>query len=163
MQISSLNPRIALQYLRFLDLKRMHATTSFLLAYRSAQAAQACPLLQLHLLRVAPSVGVGNLRGLHSTALSTASAATTKNWAVKYWEHGEAQEVLKVVQVPALDVSALGSTAVHVRMLAAPINPADINMAEGVYGIKPPLPATAGNEGHPLDARAALSSQLGAP
>ena len=125
----------------------MRATTSFLLAHRSVQAAQASPLLQLHLLRAAPSVGVGNLRGLHSRALSTASAATTKNWAVRYWEHGEAQEVLKVVQVPALDVSALGSTAVHVRMLAAPINPADINMAEGVYGIKPPLPATAGNEG----------------
>lgn len=32
-------------------------------------------------------------------------------------------------------------------MLAAPINPADINMIEGVYSIKPTLPAIGGNEG----------------
>jgi trans-2-enoyl-CoA reductase len=32
-------------------------------------------------------------------------------------------------------------------MLAAPINPADINMVEGTYGIKPTLPAVGGNEG----------------
>ncbi|KAK9798191.1 hypothetical protein WJX73_001817 [Symbiochloris irregularis] len=32
-------------------------------------------------------------------------------------------------------------------MLAAPLNPADINMIEGTYPIKPPLPATPGNEG----------------
>jgi NADPH:quinone reductase-like Zn-dependent oxidoreductase len=32
-------------------------------------------------------------------------------------------------------------------MLAAPINPADINVIEGTYGELPPLPATIGNEG----------------
>jgi len=32
-------------------------------------------------------------------------------------------------------------------MLAAPINPADINVIEGKYGDLPPLPATIGNEG----------------
>lgn len=32
-------------------------------------------------------------------------------------------------------------------MLAAPINPADINTIQGVYPIKPPLPSTPGNEG----------------
>jgi trans-2-enoyl-CoA reductase len=32
-------------------------------------------------------------------------------------------------------------------MLAAPINPADLNMIEGVYGVKPKLPAIGGNEG----------------
>lgn len=35
-----------------------------------------------------------------------------------------------------------------VRMLAAPINPADLNTIEGTYGYKPPLPATPGIEGH---------------
>ena len=69
------------------------------------------------------------------------------NWAVKYAEHGVPTEVLKLVEVPALDTSTLGDNDVHDRMLMAPINPADINMAEGVYGISPPLPATAGNEG----------------
>lgn len=69
------------------------------------------------------------------------------NWAVTYSEHGAAQNVLKLTKIAPLDVKNMGKTSVHVRMLAAPINPADINMAEGVYGIKPPLPAFAGNEG----------------
>jgi trans-2-enoyl-CoA reductase len=32
-------------------------------------------------------------------------------------------------------------------MLAAPINPADINTIQGVYAVKPPLPSIPGNEG----------------
>ncbi|NQX02489.1 zinc-binding dehydrogenase, partial [bacterium] len=36
---------------------------------------------------------------------------------------------------------------VLVRLLAAPINPADLNTIEGTYGVKPPLPATPGIEG----------------
>ncbi|XP_056422498.1 enoyl-[acyl-carrier-protein] reductase, mitochondrial-like isoform X1 [Hyla sarda] len=32
-------------------------------------------------------------------------------------------------------------------MLAAPVNPADINMMQGIYGIQPHLPAIGGNEG----------------
>ena len=36
---------------------------------------------------------------------------------------------------------------VRVRLLAAPINPADINYIQGVYGVKPELPATPGMEG----------------
>ena len=36
---------------------------------------------------------------------------------------------------------------VLVKMVMAPINPADINMIEGVYPIRPSLPAIGGNEG----------------
>lgn len=36
---------------------------------------------------------------------------------------------------------------VLIRILAAPINPADLNTIEGTYGVKPPLPATPGIEG----------------
>jgi NADPH:quinone reductase-like Zn-dependent oxidoreductase len=36
---------------------------------------------------------------------------------------------------------------VLVRLLAAPINPADLNFIEGTYGVKPVLPATPGIEG----------------
>ena len=43
--------------------------------------------------------------------------------------------------------SAPGAGEVLVKMLASPINPADINFIEGVYGIKPELPATGGLEG----------------
>ncbi|MCU0781801.1 MAG: 2-enoyl thioester reductase domain-containing protein [Akkermansiaceae bacterium] len=36
---------------------------------------------------------------------------------------------------------------VLVRILAAPVNPADLNFIEGTYGVKPALPATPGVEG----------------
>jgi NADPH:quinone reductase-like Zn-dependent oxidoreductase len=36
---------------------------------------------------------------------------------------------------------------VLVRILAAPVNPADLNTIEGTYGVKPPLPASPGIEG----------------
>lgn len=32
-------------------------------------------------------------------------------------------------------------------MLAAPVNPADINTIQGTYAVQPPLPAVPGNEG----------------
>uniref|UniRef100_A0A8C8AYP8 Enoyl-[acyl-carrier-protein] reductase, mitochondrial n=1 Tax=Otus sunia TaxID=257818 RepID=A0A8C8AYP8_9STRI len=46
-----------------------------------------------------------------------------------------------------LEVAELGDSDVHVKMLAAPINPADINMIQGTYAIVSPLPAVGGNEG----------------
>lgn len=36
---------------------------------------------------------------------------------------------------------------VRFKMLASPVNPADINQIQGVYPIKPALPAVGGNEG----------------
>uniref|UniRef100_A0A8B9N759 Enoyl-[acyl-carrier-protein] reductase, mitochondrial n=1 Tax=Accipiter nisus TaxID=211598 RepID=A0A8B9N759_9AVES len=46
-----------------------------------------------------------------------------------------------------LEVAELRDSDVHVKMLAAPINPADINMIQGTYAILSPLPAVGGNEG----------------
>ncbi len=37
--------------------------------------------------------------------------------------------------------------SVRLRLLASPINPADLNFIEGTYGVKPELPAVAGIEG----------------
>lgn len=37
--------------------------------------------------------------------------------------------------------------SVRLRMLASPINPADLNLIEGTYGVKPELPAIGGIEG----------------
>jgi mitochondrial enoyl-[acyl-carrier protein] reductase / trans-2-enoyl-CoA reductase len=53
---------------------------------------------------------------------------------------------------PAIRIESIPSSApapgeVAIRMLAAPINPADLNVIEGTYGELPPLPATIGNEG----------------
>ncbi|XP_013829235.2 PREDICTED: trans-2-enoyl-CoA reductase, mitochondrial isoform X1 [Capra hircus] len=46
-----------------------------------------------------------------------------------------------------LELAAVGGSDVHVKMLAAPINPSDINMIQGNYGLLPQLPAVGGNEG----------------
>lgn len=47
------------------------------------------------------------------------------------------QEVLEYVSGP---IPVLEEGEVLVRMKAAPINPADINFVQGVYGLKPVLP-----------------------
>ncbi|WP_018970196.1 MDR family NADPH-dependent oxidoreductase [Rubritalea marina] len=52
-----------------------------------------------------------------------------------------------VCHLEALEVPTLGQDDILVRMLATPINPADINFAQGTYGVKPELPATPGIEG----------------
>jgi len=41
----------------------------------------------------------------------------------------------------------LGEDEVRLRVLASPVNPADLNLIEGTYGVKPPLPAVPGIEG----------------
>ncbi|XP_068614951.1 enoyl-[acyl-carrier-protein] reductase, mitochondrial [Brachionichthys hirsutus] len=75
----------------------------------------------------------------HSTGLQ---APTCK--ALLYREHGDPS---KVVQLEDIDLPSRGVNDVLVKMLAAPINPADINMIQGTYGISVDLPAVGGNEG----------------
>jgi len=50
---------------------------------------------------------------------------------------------LKTVTLP----DTLNKGEVLIKMLVAPINPADINLIEGVYGVKPQFPAIGGTEG----------------
>ncbi|XP_064491222.1 enoyl-[acyl-carrier-protein] reductase, mitochondrial [Pseudopipra pipra] len=73
----------------------------------------------------------------------SASAGSAPRGLV-YERHGEPPSV---VQLKDLEVPNLGDSDVHVKMLAAPINPADINMIQGTYAILSPLPAVGGNEG----------------
>nr|CAB3461271.1 unnamed protein product [Digitaria exilis] len=58
-----------------------------------------------------------------------------------YDEHGAPDQVLRAADVPPVP---LGDRDVCVRMLAAPINPSDINRIEGVYPVRPPLPGAVG-------------------
>ncbi len=58
--------------------------------------------------------------------------------------HGSPREVLHLNERTRM---ALPEGYVRLEMAYAPINPADLNYAEGVYGLKPTLPATIGNEG----------------
>lgn len=74
---------------------------------------------------------------------STASAVKDCS-ALLYRKHGEPS---KVVQLESLDLPHLGAECVLVKMLAAPINPSDLNMLQGTYAILPELPAVGGNEG----------------
>jgi trans-2-enoyl-CoA reductase len=64
--------------------------------------------------------------------------------AAIYETHGNPAEVLRVVDCPWRDPAP---NEVVVKMLAAPINPADLNSIEGKYPIKAELPATPGMEG----------------
>ena len=59
-------------------------------------------------------------------------------------EFGQPESVLRVVDSKPLN--PVGGE-VWVRVLASPVNPADINFVQGVYGVKPELPAVPGMEG----------------
>lgn len=57
---------------------------------------------------------------------------------------GPPAEVVERVEEPARPP---GAGEIRAEMRLAPINPADLNLIEGRYGIRPALPATAGIEG----------------
>lgn len=64
--------------------------------------------------------------------------------ALQFRKHGDPSQVVQLVDV---DLPPIGAKDVLVKMLAAPINPSDINMIQGTYAITPDLPAVGGNEG----------------
>jgi trans-2-enoyl-CoA reductase len=64
--------------------------------------------------------------------------------AVVYETHGKPEDVLKIVDQPC---PTPGRNEALVQMLAAPINPADLNAIEGKYPGRPEVPATPGMEG----------------
>ena len=57
---------------------------------------------------------------------------------------GQPEEVLEIEEGAGREPA---SGEALVRVLASPINPADINFVQGVYGVKPELPAVPGMEG----------------
>ena len=63
-------------------------------------------------------------------------------------QYGLPADVLKLNQTETIDSNKLKANEVLIKLLASPINPADINMIEGKYALLPAsLPATFGNEG----------------
>lgn len=64
--------------------------------------------------------------------------------AIVFDRFGDPAEVLQVRDVPQ---PVPGPGEVRVRMIACPINPSDLFMIRGQYGMLPPLPATPGFEG----------------
>jgi len=75
----------------------------------------------------------------------SASALPTEAKVLRYHAHGRPEKVLKM-ETEKLP-QQLRDRQVLLGMLIAPINPADVNMVEGVYPINPKLPAVGGNEG----------------
>lgn len=72
-------------------------------------------------------------------------ARFTSSYAVKYAKRGVPEQCL-ALEKEEVDLS-LTSNEIAIRMVAAPINPSDLNMVEGSYKILPALPAVGGNEG----------------
>lgn len=73
------------------------------------------------------------------------NALNLSGYAITYKEYGDPCTVLEKVEYEVPET--LQSGQVLLKMLAAPVNPADINMIQGKYALKPKLPAVGGNEG----------------
>ncbi|XP_009450532.3 enoyl-[acyl-carrier-protein] reductase, mitochondrial isoform X5 [Pan troglodytes] len=112
--------------------------------------------------------------GCHGPAASSysASAEPARVRALVYGHHGDPAKVVEGITrelfqrfpwiflqlitavissastvLKNLELAAVGGSDVRVKMLAAPINPSDINMIQGNYRLLPELPAVGGNEG----------------
>ncbi|XP_043697572.1 enoyl-[acyl-carrier-protein] reductase, mitochondrial [Telopea speciosissima] len=102
----------------------------------------------VRLVRLAPSYFNGFLRGfqrnptLSIRCLSSNMSPPAKG--VVYEQQGPPDQVTRVIDLPPVEIR---ENDVCVKMLAAPINPSDINRIEGVYPVRPPVPAIGGYEG----------------
>ncbi|XP_050213939.1 enoyl-[acyl-carrier-protein] reductase, mitochondrial [Mercurialis annua] len=96
------------------------------------------------------SVFFSNSRIAHNRQLQTqmvrafSALMSPPSKAIVYDQHGAPDSVTRVVEMPPVEVK---ENDVCVKMLAAPINPSDINRIEGVYPVKPSVPAVGGYEG----------------
>ena len=86
-------------------------------------------------------LSLAHVRSFSTRALSNCQALVFKSF-------GHPPEVVeKIDTTESLLQQKLTGDQVLLKYLASPINPADWNTIQGVYGVKPPLPAFAGNEG----------------
>lgn len=70
------------------------------------------------------------------------------SYSLIFRKYGNPSDVLELVETTSEVLQpALADEEVLVEFKASPINPADINTIQGVYGVKPKLPAVPGNEG----------------
>lgn len=85
-------------------------------------------------------------------------SATINAISLQYSEYGDP---LKVIYQNKSNISSkLRKNEVLIKYLAAVIHPSDINTIQGIYPIKPPLPAICGNEGYAEVIDAGTSSIL---
>ncbi|XP_029188667.2 enoyl-[acyl-carrier-protein] reductase, mitochondrial-like isoform X1 [Acropora muricata] len=80
-----------------------------------------------------------------STSVNLLSRSfNTKSESLVYDEHGDPE---KVVRLQKKETNNFGPRSLLLHMLAAPINPADINQIQGTYALGTSLPAVGGAEG----------------
>ncbi|KAJ7439851.1 NAD(P)-binding protein [Mycena latifolia] len=86
--------------------------------------------------------------GRHSFACRPLSGSSTlrANRAIVYTQTGDPSQVLSALTYDVLPLPA--PDTLNIRFLLAPINPADINVIQGVYPAKPSLTSLV--EGHPV-------------
>lgn len=101
-------------------------------------ARRALPLITLTLRKSTRDINPGVIRRLQVRYQSARAAKLV------YTEYGDP---LKVVHLEEDPVPEVKPNEVLIKMLAAPVNPADINTIQGKYPAKPALPAVPGNEG----------------
>jgi mitochondrial enoyl-[acyl-carrier protein] reductase / trans-2-enoyl-CoA reductase len=71
-----------------------------------------------------------------SARLFSTSARIQTNLAIIYFKNGQPADVLRALTIPSLATPPSPQT-VNLRFILSPINPADINVIEGVYRSKP--------------------------
>ncbi|XP_055835902.1 enoyl-[acyl-carrier-protein] reductase, mitochondrial-like isoform X2 [Solanum dulcamara] len=79
-----------------------------------------------------------------TSVLNFPAIVSPPSTAIVYDQHGPPDTVTRVTEIPPMEID---ENYVCVRMLAAPINPADINRIEGVYPVRPSVPVVGGWEG----------------
>lgn len=84
-----------------------------------------------------------NTRKLLIHCQVTKRAMSVVATSLKYSDFGEPVEVIKLTKD---EISAPERNEVLVKILASPMNPADINTIQGKYPVKPKFPAIGGNE-----------------
>ena len=93
----------------------------------------------LGLIVTLPSVVVAS-----DNVLSLKEVIQPKSKYIEFSQHGNPADVLEVKEAPA---RILKRGDVKVKVLAAPINPADLLRIAGYYPMEPVFPSTAGSEG----------------
>ncbi|CAD6192537.1 unnamed protein product [Caenorhabditis auriculariae] len=72
----------------------------------------------------------------------------TRFWSTRQLVYEGYDDPAKAISIKSVTLpSQLCENEVLVNWIAAPINPADLNQIQGVYPVKPKLPAIGGNEG----------------
>lgn len=100
------------------------------------------------LLKSALRLSGSHLPGALSALGRSPTTRLLSSYSLVFRKYGNPSDVLELVETTSEVIQpALADEEVLAEFKASPINPADINTIQGIYGVKPKLPAIPGNEG----------------